>query len=132
MSKASQYRRTCGTRLSFLDGAVLLVCALVTWVLKPMLPEIVLFPIVLGHFFLFCNIFRIGTSLELVWSGVLGMNVVFWAATEQLSWLSIVAVQTPFTIGVLALAMLNTRYHGLGCAVVNRKNIQAWLDGEID
>ena len=60
-----------GFRFSLVDAAMIAVCALATASLWPLLDEMTLvFPIVLGHFFLFCNIFRVPRKPELLleWS----------------------------------------------------------------
>lgn len=53
-------RRRCGFRVSLVDIAVIGLCIAATLGLHSVLDTYVyLAPITLGHFFLFCNVFRI-------------------------------------------------------------------------
>lgn len=103
-----------GFRLSVTDAGVLLACGLGTWWLWGPLGEFaLLLPFVLGHFFLFCNVFRVGTRAELVWcfcfvavflgslhGGWFGMGVLLLA-------------QSPVTLGVILYALTRPDYHGI-------------------
>ena len=117
-----------GMRFSTLDGLLLLVAAAVVVAtqvgsnasrddLWPLFGWGVAF--VVGHFFLFCNIFRISQTLELLWAGAL----IVWMA----AWLFVVvpagggvgtflAVQLPLTVAVLVASLMSPRYHGIGSA----------------
>ena len=53
------WKPPAGLRCSLFDVLAVAGCALATWGTLPLLGEMALaFPIVLGHFFLFCNVFR--------------------------------------------------------------------------
>jgi len=79
--------------------------------------------VVLGHFFLFCNVFRISRKLELVW-GIIFILVSFvdqdWlyaghrhpGAMKIL--LSIVIMVSPITVAILIWAIFTEDYHGIG------------------
>lgn len=108
--------RRRGFRLSAIDLLAIAICALGTIVALPILGEIAwLFPITLGHFFLFCNVFRIRREFELLWAGVFVVNVASWALAGRFDWLNVLAVQTPLTATLIITECLNPRYHGVFC-----------------
>jgi hypothetical protein len=93
---------------------VLAACVLATLFFWSRIGEFaLLLPIVVGHFFLFCNVFRLVRHLELAWAGVFVVNTAVWQAVGGFSWWGILAVQTPVTVGVIAREMLSARYHGI-------------------
>ena len=68
-----------GIRFSAQDGIVILIAAVVTSVLWKTVPMFApALPIVLGHFFLFCNVFLVPRRLELIWAGFFLVNCAFW------------------------------------------------------
>lgn len=81
-----------------------------------------LFPIVLAHFFLFCNVFRVRRNLELIWAGVFVVNFAAWAITGSFSWWPVLLVQTPVTIACIVIEMRSPNYHGIGYARIARRN----------
>ena len=100
--------------MSFFDAMVLLVAAVATGVLLPWLGVIAwLFVIVAGHFFLFCNVFRIQRVFELVWAGLFVLNVSVWYVMDLLDWWLVLAVQTPVTITFVAMSFSKKDYHGV-------------------
>ncbi len=110
-----------GFRFSRTDAAVILLAMASTplaWVLVGPLSLII--PIVLAHFFLFCNVFRVRRSFELLWSGAFVVNVALWFGWSGLSWLGIVLAQTPITATLIAMEIASPRYHGIGCAAARR------------
>ncbi|WP_156346572.1 hypothetical protein [Verrucomicrobium spinosum] len=59
-----------GFRFSWTDALVLILGAGLTGWLASFAGELALLAAwVIGHFFLFCNVFRIGRKPELVWAG---------------------------------------------------------------
>ena len=70
-------------------------------------------PFALGHFFLFCNVFRVRRSFELAWTGALMVNVVAWWLAGRFDWAPILLAQTPVTLAVLLLELRSDRYHGI-------------------
>jgi hypothetical protein len=71
------------------------------------------FPVTLAHFFLFCNVFRIRRSYELVWTGAYLMNLGYWILLRELSWLHVLAWQTPLTVAFMVAEVRSPRYHGI-------------------
>jgi hypothetical protein len=109
------WKPPAGFRFSFIDAIAIVVCFAVVGVLLPVLGNIVwIIPIVLGHFFLFCNLFRIPRFLELFWSGIFLLNVGFWFSIDQFSWIMILETQFLPTVVIILLAILRKDYHGIG------------------
>ena len=77
------------------------------------------FPVTLGHFFLFCNVFRLRRSYELFWSVLFLANIGFWLSRDELRWAEILAMQTPLTIALILLEMRSPNYHGVFWARLN-------------
>lgn len=109
------YKPAAGFRFSWTDGAAIILCALATWSTWSLLGEIaVLFPVVLGHFFLFCNVFRIPRKFELWWSAVFVVNVGAWLSLDLFAWSRILLTQTPMTLLFVTMTVLGKDYHGIG------------------
>ena len=92
---------------------------LATWGLWPMLGEMaIVFPVVLGHFFLFCNVFRVPRLPELLWSGVFVINVGAWMALGRFTWSAVLWTQLPATLIVVLGAVFRRDYHGIGYRLI--------------
>ena len=76
-----------------------------------------LVPYLLGHFFLFCNTFRVGGERSLIWVGTFLSNVYFWPQTHNL--LVHLALQAVITLMLIVQCLLGKNYHGLACAQIN-------------
>jgi len=126
--------RTAGFRFFWSDGVFLAVLAAMGWWLRePLGPQLGIIPFAAGHFFLFCNVFRVRRSYELCWTAVALVNAGAWLAlTPAVNWWAVMAVQTPVTLLVIALEMRSPRYHGIGAARLNAAHLPAWLAGELD
>ena len=78
--------------------------AAATWLLHPALGSLTwLFPVTLGHFFLFCNVFSVRRSFELIWAAVFVANVGAWLLAGELRWSWVLAIQTPLTLLLILL-----------------------------
>jgi len=128
--------RTWGCRFSRLDGFAIAICIALTvigwqWVGAFALAA----PLVLGHFFLFCNVFRIRRSYELIWAGVFVINfsaMLFRAAESGTFPMGmLLLVQLPVTAILIGLEIRSPRYHGL-CSRRWNKSLDKYLSGEID
>jgi hypothetical protein len=120
--------RKAGFRLSAVDVAFIAVAAVATALLRGQLGENVwVIPFAVGHFFLFCNVFRVRRKYELAWVAVFFVNVTAWAAAGRFSWLWVLASQVPFTLIAIGLEMRSREYHGIGCRRINAAHIDAWL-----
>ncbi len=106
--------RTWGFRFSPTDGFV--ICAFLAvagglWRLGNPLWWLIL--IAAGHFFLFCNVFRIHRRFELAWAGLFIVNVGAWLWFDSLDWRGVLACQAPVTVVLIGLEMRQSRYHGV-------------------
>jgi hypothetical protein len=117
-----------GFRLSVVDVIVLVagsvgVCLL--WPTERDLAFIIAF--VVGHFFLFCNVFRVARPLELVWAAWLIFLTAGTLTAGTPSWpISIVATLAA-TVLVIALQMRQPSYHGIGWQWIN-PHLRTWWD----
>lgn len=82
----------------------------------------------LGHFFLFCNLFRVRRSYELLWSAAFLANAIGWKLAGVYSCWLILAVQTPFTLLAIVAEVRSPEYHGL-CADRWNQHLPRWLAG---
>ena len=76
-------------------------------------------PFVTGHFFLFCNVFRVRRSYELLWAICFILNVIYWLLQLDAGWNGPLLVQAPVTVTVIAAEMFSLRYHGIFAASIN-------------
>jgi len=109
-------RRRYGFRLWVSDMVVILACFPATWLLWRWFDEqALMLPLVLGHFFLFCNVFRVRRRLELWWAAALVVNGLVWIGVEDFGLLEIWIVQTPVTLVVIGITVAGRDYRGIGC-----------------
>lgn len=105
---------THGFRLSFFDALVLLLASGLTWwVHASGFGYWWLLPCVVGHFFLFCNVFRIRRAFELWWSVLFLINVVFWMLQLRVDAFPVLIVQLPITAAFVIAEIRLDRYHGI-------------------
>jgi hypothetical protein len=106
--------------MSALDGVVLLLGTILTiWLRSESFPLWWIVPMVLGHFFLFCNVFLVWRRLELMWATVLVIVISGHLAVGHTDWLSPVMMQTPVTLIVLWLQLRSPWYHGIFSRRIN-------------
>ena len=105
-----------GFRFSLVDGLFLALCAAATLLLRTSMgPFVWIIAAAAGHFFLFCNVFRVRRSYELAWTAVFLANVAGWTWAGRFSWTVVLAVQIPVTLLVIGLEIASPRYHGIFC-----------------
>ena len=122
--------RTWGFRFSVTDGAAVAICAVATMALwRPTEGMAFLFPFVLGHFFLFCNIFRVRRKPELIWAAVFLVNSGAWWLGGNFSWLGVMAIQLPLTAALIVLEMRQPWYRGIFAQRINREHLEQYLGG---
>ena len=105
-----------GIRFSIQDAIVILVAAVATLVMWKTVPLFApALPIVLGHFFLFCNVFLVPRRLELIWAAVFLINGAFWMVMGmgEFDWWAVLACQAPVTVGFIVWTMRNPNYRGV-------------------
>lgn len=106
--------RTWGFRFSSIDAVALILFAAAVVILHRhgnSLSWIV--TIVAGHFFLFCNAFRVARRRELIWAVVFVVNVALLLWLGRLDWPNVLVYQLPITVGVIAWELKARRYHGI-------------------
>jgi hypothetical protein len=115
MNSTSAYPRALyGFRFSKSDAAVLLIAALATALLAHHdVPLWWMVLLVVGHFFLFCNVFRVRRSYELIWAALLLVNSACWLLQLHDGWLAITLTQLPVTAAVILLELHSPSYHGI-------------------
>ena len=92
------------------------MASLATWLAWPYVGRLsLLLPIVLVHFFLFCNVFRVRRKLELLWAVLFVVNVAVWTAVGDLDCWWVLAIQLPVTVAVIMTEIRSEQYHGVFC-----------------
>lgn len=86
---------------------------------------------VLGHFFLFCNIFRVRRGPELVWTAVFLANYGLWHLSGHFWIVGVFLTQIPLTIFLLWRETRKPWYHGIGCRRLNGEHLDEYLRGEV-
>ena len=105
---------THGFRFSRVDAVVLLTAAGLTWALWRYVGQFALLvPVTLFHFFLFCNVFRVRRSAELLWAGAFVVNFAMWALSGSFSWWAVLGAQLPVTLAIVVVEVRHPRYHGV-------------------
>ena len=103
-----------GFRFWWSDAVFLAVLGGAFWFLREPMGELVwIIPVAAGHFFLFCNVFRVRRSYELIWVGVFAVNMIAFTFTDAFAWWRVMAVQTPFTVAAVVAEIRSPRYHGI-------------------
>jgi len=124
--------RTWGFRFFPTDAVAILVCGIATWQgLRLIGPMAWACPAALGHFFLFCNIFRVRRNYELCWAAAFVLNALLWQLSGSLDWLWILICQGPLTLLAIGFEMGSPRYHGIFARGVNAR-LDDYLAGELD
>jgi hypothetical protein len=126
-------QRTYGMRFFLQDGIVIAITILITWYFwKNWNTLVLMLPVVLGHFFLFCNIFRIHRKYELIWASLFVINCLFWVVLmSNFSWIAILLTQSPMTLILILLGIRHPTYHGIFANQLNSKNLDRYLNREI-
>ena len=79
-----------------------------------------------GHFFLFCNVFRVAKPLELTWSAIFVVLAGSTIATGQPGWMVTVATTLVATLAVIAMQVRKPSYHGIAWQRFNPKLPEWW------
>jgi|JI9StandDraft_1071089.scaffolds.fasta_scaffold00651_10 hypothetical protein len=123
--------RTYGFRLSAIDTIVLCVAILLTIVFwRPSNGISSIGLIVVLHFFLFCNVFRISRMPELVWGGIYLAMCTAMLCLEKFTPLFNIACIAPITILILFWSIRLPTYHGIFAKQWNPK-LHDYLAGRL-
>jgi hypothetical protein len=78
-----------------------------------------------GHFFLFCNVFRIRRTSELIWAGAFVALVASTVITGRPGWSETAAMAIGLSACLILLEMRLPSYHGIGWRRIN-PGLEAW------
>ncbi len=131
MFKTKPIERTWGFRFSLADAVAIAVFAGVAVVFRHWdNPLWWMLAIAAGHFFLFCNVFRIIRRRELIWAGLFILNIGLWMWFGAMTWPRVLACQLPLTAGLIFADLRAPGYHGIFANRLNPK-LNDYLEGRI-
>jgi hypothetical protein len=81
---------------------------------------------VVGHFFLFCNVFRVARPLELSWAALFVALAGSTITMEAPGWQVTFATSLVATLLVIVVQMHKPSYHGAGWQLINPELPQWW------
>lgn len=127
---ASGRRFEPGVRLSGLDIGVLVATAAgCAWLaVSEALLIAAGIAFVVGHFFLFCNVFRIRRGPELIWAALFTGLSAATIVTEHPGWPITFLASGVATVILVAIEMRHPSYHGLGWAQLNPDLPRYWRE----
>jgi hypothetical protein len=70
-------------------------------------------PVVVLHFFLFCNVFRVRRTLEITWALLFMLNVSAWFLTGRDEWIYPLLTQLPVSAAIILWEVRSPQYHGI-------------------
>ena len=114
--------------MSFRDLLVLAVGVIGVIALGPHMPlASLVIALVVGHFFLFCNVFRIPRALELIWAAAFVALIAARIEVGSPSWpFALIAIAVVTSL-VITLEMRRPSYHGVGWRRINPE-LRTWWD----
>jgi hypothetical protein len=116
-----------GFRFSAADGVAIGLAIIGASVARG--PVSLLIAYVLGHFFLFCNVFRVARPLELAWAAVfIGLAAATITAGVP-AWGVTIAVSLATTVVVIFFEMRKPSYHGVAWQRINPRLVK-WFERE--
>jgi hypothetical protein len=125
------YKFAPGFRISFSDVAVLIIGIFVSFLIgRRYWPLSMIVLVVLGHFFLFCNVFRLSRSLELAWAGAFLLFLGLKIDSDFMSWEMTMALIICVTHIVVICEMKKPSYHGILWWRIN-PNLKDWWDSNL-
>lgn len=117
-----------GFRLSLFDVVVLIAWMIGAFVVGSQVWWAgLVIAFVVGHFFLFCNVFRIARKPELIWAAVFTVLTGSTVLTQKPSW--IVTFTMSFLVAVVLIYRETKKphYHGIGWQRVN-PGLREWWE----
>jgi cell division protein FtsW (lipid II flippase) len=131
MSNSPPKKRTWGFRFTPSDAVAIVVFISVAAVFQHSgSPLWWMLLIAAGHFFLFCNVFRIIRRRELIWAGLFILNIGLWLWFGELTWSCILACQLPVTVVLIFADMRSPGYHGIFAKQLNPQ-LNDYLEGRL-
>lgn len=83
---------------------------------------------VVAHFFVFCNVFKVPRKLELLWALVFLVNTGVWLGLDNYDWLPVLLTQSPFSLAVIAITLAIRRRRPAAVAGRSATPRQSTLD----
>ena len=80
----------------------------------------------IGHFFLFCNVFRVARPLELTWAALFVVMAGSTIAVEQPGWAVTLGCSLVATLIVIVVQMRKPSYHGVAWKRINPELPRWW------
>lgn len=113
-----------GFRFAATDGLILLASAVLCYLCIWRFPEVVWVVIMaVGHFFLFCNVFRVCRNLELLWAGAFVVFVMLGTWREW-PWYMMALLQIPVTVAVIGVEVIGSNYRGVGYRFLEDRRVK--------
>lgn len=81
---------------------------------------------VVGHFFLFCNVFRVRRKPELVWASLFVLLAASTVLTEKPGWMVTFAVSFLVAVMLIYRETKMLSYHGVGWQRLNPGLLEWW------
>ena len=123
-------QRTHGFRLSAFDVVILAFGVVASPFLFLAVGSLALVvPYVIGHFFLFCNVFRIRRKPELIWAALFLVNTAVWVFWGAINVFGILCVPLIATVVIIAVEMRKPYYHGVAARHLNPQ-LDGYLAGK--
>jgi hypothetical protein len=119
-----------GFRLSKLDVVVLVlgtVAAAIAGIFVWWVGYVI--ALVIGHFFLFCNVFRLARPLELAWAAVFVALAGATVASDWPGWIATTVGTLVATVVVIGLEMRKASYHGVLWERIN-PGLREWWEAQ--
>lgn len=82
---------------------------------------------VVGHFFLFCNVFRIARKPELIWASVFILLTSSTALTQKPAWTVTFTLSFLVAVVLIYLETKKPHYHGIGWQRIN-PGLREWWE----
>jgi hypothetical protein len=116
-----------GFRFSKLDAIVLMFGFIGSAGLAAIMPWIgAAIAFVIAHFFLFCNLVRMGRRFELLWAALFLVLAALTILRGQPAWPITFAISFAGTVLLIALELRRPSYHGVFWQYVNPNLSQWW------
>ena len=117
-----------GFRISSFDAVILIVDSFLIFGVISISKELAfIIGYSIGHFFLFCNVFRISRKSELVWTGVFVALSACNILAHIPGWVMVITLTLIVTIIVIGLEMRKKSYCGILWKMINPE-LEGWQE----
>ena len=116
-----------GFRISVTDALVLIVGSIASFIVGTQVWWAgIVVAFVVGHFFLFCNVFRVRRKPELVWASLFVLLAASTVLTEKPGWMVTFAVSFLVAVMLIYRETKMLSYHGVGWQRLNPGLLEWW------